>query len=73
MQSLKDTMILGTLRFKASEYDHTLYYKHIIRILDELFKEKNSDLIMNETALIIKMWFNILTISTDLDLASSSL
>ena len=70
MQSLRDIMTLGTLRFRASEYDHTLYYKLIIRILDELFKEKNSDLIMNETALIIKMWFNILTISTDPDLAS---
>ena len=69
MQSLRDTMILGTLRFKASEYDHTLSYKLIIRILDELFKEKNSDLIIIETALIIKMWFNILTISTDPDLA----
>lgn len=65
---ISKVLLLGTLRFNSSEY-----YKLVMRILEELFKDKNSDLILVDSTLIVKIWFNILTLSTDPDLYSTIL
>lgn len=59
---------LGTLRFKADEYEHTMYYKLILNLIKECFKENNSDSFLVDATLPIRLWFNVLTLSNDPEL-----
>ena len=58
-------LLLSTLRFKASEQEHTMYYKLLLSLMRECFKDKNADCMFVDATLPIKMWFNTLTLSTD--------
>jgi len=59
--------LLATIRFKAGEYEHTMYYKLLLNLLKECFKEK-IDSLLDDATIPIKIWFNALTLSTDPEL-----
>jgi hypothetical protein len=58
---------LGSLRFNASMHEHTMYYKLILNLI-KTFKDKSSEPILKYSAVPIKLWFNVLSLSTDPDL-----
>lgn len=66
-------MFLATLRFNASEYEHSMYYKLVIGMITECFSKSSADRILTDATLLIRVWFNVLTLSTDPDLYSVNL
>jgi hypothetical protein len=64
---------LATIRFNANEYEHTMYYKLLLSLIKECFKESNSDSVIHDATLPVRIWFNVLTLSTDTELYNSML
>lgn len=61
-------MLLSTLRFKASDRDHTMYYKLLLSLMRECYKDNAHDHALLDATLPVKAWFNALTLSTDPEL-----
>lgn len=65
---LNNLVQLATLRFKANEYEHTMYYKLCLSMIKECYKESNADSLIYDATLPVRIWFNVLTLSTDVEL-----
>ena len=67
-ECLINLVLLGALRFNATEHEHSLYYKLLLSLINECSKDNSFDKLLVDPTLPVKFWFNILTLSTDTEL-----